>query len=193
MEFRNVNKTKPCAQNLLQWKPRGCYAVWPSPTASFWPITTRIPQRASDSLLLTLIYLACFVAHCFLSLKLISDWFWLYNYWSILDDVCYLIMWRLWYFMKAMIPVILFYSVLFYSLQQGVIVAGGEEYLIEPLVSPDNQTGTERGERTEGRPHVVYKRSSLRHQYKGKSCGVVGKRRDILGFLLAEVWSRLEE
>ncbi|XP_038138329.1 A disintegrin and metalloproteinase with thrombospondin motifs 10 isoform X2 [Cyprinodon tularosa] len=55
---------------------------------------------------------------------------------------------------------------------QGVIVAGGEEYLIEPLVSPDNQTRAARGERTEGRPHVVYKRSSLRHQYKGRSCGV---------------------
>lgn len=73
---------------------------------------------------------------------------------------------------------ILFYSVLLYksvSLQQGVIVAGGEEYLIEPLVSPDNQTRTERGERAEGRPHVVYKRSSLRHQYKGLSCGVIGE------------------
>uniref|UniRef100_A0A4W6CTV2 ADAM metallopeptidase with thrombospondin type 1 motif, 10 n=1 Tax=Lates calcarifer TaxID=8187 RepID=A0A4W6CTV2_LATCA len=58
---------------------------------------------------------------------------------------------------------------------QGVIVAGGEEYLIEPLVSPDNQTRTERGERAEGRPHVVYKRSSLRHQYKGLSCGVIGE------------------
>lgn len=64
---------------------------------------------------------------------------------------------------------------MYLSLQQGVIVAGGEEYLIEPLVSPDNQTRTERGDRAEGRPHVVYKRSSLRHQYKGQSCGVVGK------------------
>uniref|UniRef100_A0A8D3EE04 ADAM metallopeptidase with thrombospondin type 1 motif, 10 n=1 Tax=Scophthalmus maximus TaxID=52904 RepID=A0A8D3EE04_SCOMX len=63
---------------------------------------------------------------------------------------------------------------------QGVIVAGGEEYLIEPLVSSDNQTRTERGERAEGRPHVVYKRSSLRHQYKGLSCGVIGERGDIL-------------
>lgn len=91
---------------------------------------------------------------------------------------------------------ILFYSVLFYesvSPQQGVIVAGGEEYLIEPLVSPDNQTRTERGERAEGRPHVVYKRSSLRHQYKGQSCGVIGERRDILVFLVAAVRSRLEE
>ncbi|XP_040897108.1 A disintegrin and metalloproteinase with thrombospondin motifs 10 [Toxotes jaculatrix] len=59
---------------------------------------------------------------------------------------------------------------------QGVIVAGGEEYLIEPLVSPDNQTRTERGERAEGRPHVVYKRSSLRHQYKGLSCGVIDEK-----------------
>lgn len=90
----------------------------------------------------------------------------------------------------------LFHSLLFYisvSLQQGVIVAGGEEYLIEPLVSPDNQTRMEKGERTEGRPHVVYKRSSLRHQYKGQSCGVIGERRDILVFLLAAVASRLEK
>ncbi|KAK7888871.1 hypothetical protein WMY93_024431 [Mugilogobius chulae] len=35
---------------------------------------------------------------------------------------------------------------------QGVIVAGGEEYLIEPLVSVNNDTETDRGERTEGRP-----------------------------------------
>uniref|UniRef100_A0A3Q3KHW4 ADAM metallopeptidase with thrombospondin type 1 motif, 10 n=1 Tax=Monopterus albus TaxID=43700 RepID=A0A3Q3KHW4_MONAL len=59
---------------------------------------------------------------------------------------------------------------------QGVIVAGGEEYLIEPLVSPDNQTRTEREERAEGRPHVVYKRSSLRYQYKGQSCGVIDEK-----------------
>ncbi|MEQ2221754.1 A disintegrin and metalloproteinase with thrombospondin motifs 10 [Ilyodon furcidens] len=59
---------------------------------------------------------------------------------------------------------------------QGVIVAGGEEYLIEPLVLPDNQTRPEREERTEGRPHVVYKRSSLRHQYKGRSCGVTDEK-----------------
>ncbi|TNN56682.1 A disintegrin and metalloproteinase with thrombospondin motifs 10 [Liparis tanakae] len=59
---------------------------------------------------------------------------------------------------------------------QGVIVAGGEEYLIEPLVSPDNQTGAERGRGAEGRPHVVYKRSSLRHQYKGHSCGVTDEK-----------------
>lgn len=91
---------------------------------------------------------------------------------------------------------ILFYSILFFKsvfLQQGVIVAGGEEYLIEPLVSPDNQTKTERGERAEGRPHVVYKRSSLRHQYKGQSCGVIGERGDILVFLEATARSRLEE
>lgn len=73
------------------------------------------------------------------------------------------------------------------SLQQGVIVAGGEEYLIEPLVSPDNQTGTESEERAEGRPHVVYKRSSLRHQYKGQSCGVIGETRDILVFFSSSV------
>ncbi|XP_047231848.1 A disintegrin and metalloproteinase with thrombospondin motifs 10 isoform X2 [Girardinichthys multiradiatus] len=59
---------------------------------------------------------------------------------------------------------------------QGVIVAGGEEYLIEPLVLSDNQTRPEREERTEGRPHVVYKRSSLRHQYKGRSCGVTDEK-----------------
>ncbi|XP_078802043.1 A disintegrin and metalloproteinase with thrombospondin motifs 10 isoform X3 [Oryzias latipes] len=59
---------------------------------------------------------------------------------------------------------------------QGVIVTGGEEYLIEPLVSPDNQTKTEGSERTEERPHVVYKRSSLRHQYKGRSCGVIDEK-----------------
>lgn len=78
---------------------------------------------------------------------------------------------------------VLFSSVTLVSPQQGVIVAGGEEYLIEPLVSPDNQTRTEKGERAEGRPHVVYKRSSLRHQYKGQSCGVIGERRDILVLL----------
>ncbi|XP_061680896.1 A disintegrin and metalloproteinase with thrombospondin motifs 10 isoform X1 [Syngnathoides biaculeatus] len=59
---------------------------------------------------------------------------------------------------------------------QGVIVAGGEEYLIEPLISSTNQTRPERGERAEGRPHVVYKRSSLRHQYKGQSCGVIDEK-----------------
>lgn len=80
------------------------------------------------------------------------------------------------------------------SLQQGVIVAGGEEYLIEPLVSPDNETRTERGERAEGRPHVVYKRSSLRHQYKGQSCGVIGERGQMCRVIIvAAVRSRLEE
>lgn len=74
-----------------------------------------------------------------------------------------------------------------------MIVAGGEEYLIEPLVSPDNQTRMEKGERAEGRPHVVYKRSSLRHQYKGQSCGVIGERRDILVVLVAALYSRSEE
>ncbi|XP_077441258.1 A disintegrin and metalloproteinase with thrombospondin motifs 10 [Vanacampus margaritifer] len=59
---------------------------------------------------------------------------------------------------------------------QGVIVAGGEEYLIEPLISPANQTKTESGDQAEGRPHVVYKRSSLRHQYKGQSCGVIDEK-----------------
>lgn len=77
---------------------------------------------------------------------------------------------------------------MYVSLQQGVIVTGGEEYLIEPLVSPDNQTRTEKGERAEGRPHVVYKRSSLRHQYKGQSCGVIGERRRVLVFLCSS-WS----
>ncbi|KAM3875996.1 A disintegrin and metalloproteinase with thrombospondin motifs 10 [Diretmus argenteus] len=59
---------------------------------------------------------------------------------------------------------------------QGVIVAGGEEYLIEPLVPAENQTKMERGERAEGRPHVVYKRSSLRHQYMDQSCGVIDEK-----------------
>ena len=71
-----------------------------------------------------------------------------------------------------------------------MIVAGGEEYLIEPLVSADNQTRMERGERAEGRPHVVYKRSSLRHPYKGLSCGVIGEGGDIQVFLVAAVMSR---
>lgn len=88
---------------------------------------------------------------------------------------------------------VLFCFVTLVSPQQGVIVAGGEEYLIEPLVSPDNQTRPEKGDRAEGRPHVVYKRSSLRHQYKGQSCGVIGERRDILVFLGAAFGSRLEE
>ncbi|KAG5276442.1 hypothetical protein AALO_G00132070 [Alosa alosa] len=54
---------------------------------------------------------------------------------------------------------------------RGVIVAGGEEFLIEPLGSPENLTSIEG---REGRPHVVYKRSSLRHQYLDQSCGVIG-------------------
>ncbi|KAF5890956.1 A disintegrin and metalloproteinase with thrombospondin motifs 10-like, partial [Clarias magur] len=55
---------------------------------------------------------------------------------------------------------------------QGVIVAGGEEYLIEPLVSAENQTSFDEKEE---RPHVVYKRSSLRHLYMDQSCGVIGQ------------------
>ncbi|XP_020354613.1 A disintegrin and metalloproteinase with thrombospondin motifs 10 isoform X1 [Oncorhynchus kisutch] len=53
---------------------------------------------------------------------------------------------------------------------QGVIVAGGEEYIIEPLTPPENLT------RGESRPHVVYKRSSLRHQYMDQSCGVIDEK-----------------
>jgi thrombospondin motif-containing protein 10 len=53
-----------------------------------------------------------------------------------------------------------------------VIVAGGEEYLVEPLTPAENLTRAERGK---GRPHVVYKRSSLRHQYMDQSCGVIGR------------------
>ncbi|XP_027020729.1 A disintegrin and metalloproteinase with thrombospondin motifs 10 isoform X1 [Tachysurus fulvidraco] len=56
---------------------------------------------------------------------------------------------------------------------QGVIVAGGEEYLIEPLVSAENQTSVDRKEE---RPHVVYKRSSLRHLYMDQSCGVIDEK-----------------
>lgn len=62
------------------------------------------------------------------------------------------------------------YGILFF--QQGVIVAGGEEYLIEPLVSAKNFTNEDG---REGRPHVVYKRSSLRYQNMDQSCGVIGK------------------
>lgn len=58
-----------------------------------------------------------------------------------------------------------------------MIVAGDEEYIIEPLVLPENRTRT--GPQSEGRaderPHVVYKRSSLRHQYMDQSCGVIGR------------------
>ncbi|TSY41753.1 Unconventional myosin-If [Bagarius yarrelli] len=57
---------------------------------------------------------------------------------------------------------------------QGVIVAGGEEYLIEPLVSAENQTSVDRNK--EERPHVVYKRSSLRHLYMDQSCGVIDEK-----------------
>ncbi|CAB1324288.1 unnamed protein product [Coregonus sp. 'balchen'] len=53
---------------------------------------------------------------------------------------------------------------------QGVIVAGGEEYIIEPLTPAENLT------RGESRPHVVYKRSSLRHQYMDQSCGVIDEK-----------------
>ena len=56
--------------------------------------------------------------------------------------------------------------------QQGVIVSGGEEYLIEPLAPATNHS---RVERAEGHPHVIYKRSSLRHQYMNQSCGVIGR------------------
>uniref|UniRef100_A0A8B9JFP6 ADAM metallopeptidase with thrombospondin type 1 motif, 10 n=1 Tax=Astyanax mexicanus TaxID=7994 RepID=A0A8B9JFP6_ASTMX len=56
---------------------------------------------------------------------------------------------------------------------QGVIVSGGEEYLIEPLVSAENHTSVDG---REGRPHVVYKRSSLRHLYMDQSCGVIDEK-----------------
>ncbi|CAL8306758.1 unnamed protein product [Lota lota] len=59
---------------------------------------------------------------------------------------------------------------------QGVIMAGDEEYIIEPLVLPENQTRTQGEDRAEGRPHVVYKRSSLRHQYMDQSCGVIDEK-----------------
>lgn len=178
----------------------------------FWPISIGIPRRASDSLLpdINLPFLLC----CHSSLSIHREYMILVV--SVMERSSLSVLWAVFFdwltccgkkfrpsvcdfcILKAMIPVILLFclSVLFYtsvSLQQGVIVAGGEEYLIEPLVSPDNQTRTERGERAEGRPHVVYKRSSLRHQYKGQSCGVIGERRDILVFLVAAVWSRLEE
>ncbi|XP_028855606.1 A disintegrin and metalloproteinase with thrombospondin motifs 10 isoform X3 [Denticeps clupeoides] len=52
---------------------------------------------------------------------------------------------------------------------RGVIVTRGEEFLIEPLPAAENFTDTEGGE---GRPHVVYKRSSLQHLYMDQSCGV---------------------
>uniref|UniRef100_A0A8C2A9T7 ADAM metallopeptidase with thrombospondin type 1 motif, 10 n=1 Tax=Cyprinus carpio TaxID=7962 RepID=A0A8C2A9T7_CYPCA len=56
---------------------------------------------------------------------------------------------------------------------QGVIVAGGEEYLIEPLVSAKNFTNEDG---REGHPHVVYKRSSLRYQNMDQSCGVIDEK-----------------
>ncbi|XP_041086125.1 A disintegrin and metalloproteinase with thrombospondin motifs 10 [Polyodon spathula] len=56
---------------------------------------------------------------------------------------------------------------------QGVIVAGEEEYFIEPLTSTENITSFQE---TEGRPHVVYKRSSLRHQHMDASCGVTDEK-----------------
>ncbi|KAM5306511.1 A disintegrin and metalloproteinase with thrombospondin motifs 10 isoform 4-T4 [Glossophaga mutica] len=50
----------------------------------------------------------------------------------------------------------------------GLIVADEEEYLIEPL-----QSGPKRGRGPEeSGPHVVYKRSSLRHPHLDTACGV---------------------
>uniref|UniRef100_A0A2K6URQ6 ADAM metallopeptidase with thrombospondin type 1 motif 10 n=1 Tax=Saimiri boliviensis boliviensis TaxID=39432 RepID=A0A2K6URQ6_SAIBB len=50
----------------------------------------------------------------------------------------------------------------------GLIVADEEEYLIEPLQGgPKGSRGPE-----EGGPHVVYKRSSLRHPHLDTACGV---------------------
>ncbi|MEJ1269870.1 myosin IE [Cricetulus griseus] len=50
----------------------------------------------------------------------------------------------------------------------GLIVAGEEEYLIEPLQGgPKGRRGPE-----ESGPHVVYKRSSLRHPHLDTACGV---------------------
>ncbi|XP_036912454.1 A disintegrin and metalloproteinase with thrombospondin motifs 10 isoform X3 [Sturnira hondurensis] len=57
-------------------------------------------------------------------------------------------------------------SRLFYK--HGLIVADEEEYLIEPL-----QSGPKRGRGPEeSGPHVVYKRSSLRHPHLDTACGV---------------------
>ncbi|KAJ8418969.1 hypothetical protein AAFF_G00004680 [Aldrovandia affinis] len=56
---------------------------------------------------------------------------------------------------------------------QGVIVSGDEEFFIEPLIPANNLTSV--AER-EGRPHVVYKRSSLRHQYMDQTCGVIDEK-----------------
>ncbi|KAL4634762.1 A disintegrin and metalloproteinase with thrombospondin motifs 10-like isoform X1 [Arapaima gigas] len=56
---------------------------------------------------------------------------------------------------------------------QGVIVSGEEEFFIEPLSPADNLTSVEE---REDRPHVIYKRSSLRHQYMDQSCGVIDEK-----------------
>lgn len=57
-------------------------------------------------------------------------------------------------------------SRLFYK--HGLIVADDEEYLIEPLQGgPKGRRGPE-----ESGPHVVYKRSSLRHPHLDTACGV---------------------
>lgn len=49
-------------------------------------------------------------------------------------------------------------------------MAGEEEYLIEPLQGgPKGRRGSE-----ESGPHVVYKRSSLRHPHLDTACGVRG-------------------
>lgn len=54
--------------------------------------------------------------------------------------------------------------------QHGLIVADEEEYLIEPLQGgPKGAQGPE-----ESGPHVVYKRSSLRHPHLDTACGVRG-------------------
>lgn len=52
--------------------------------------------------------------------------------------------------------------------QHGLIVADEEEYLIEPLQSGHKGA---RGPEESG-PHVVYKRSSLRHPHLDTACGV---------------------
>lgn len=55
-------------------------------------------------------------------------------------------------------------------MQHGLIVADDEEYLIEPLQGgPKGRRGPE-----ESGPHVVYKRSSLRHPHLDTACGVRG-------------------
>lgn len=54
--------------------------------------------------------------------------------------------------------------------QHGLIVADEEEYLIEPLQGgPKGAQGPE-----DSGPHVVYKRSSLRHPHLDTACGVRG-------------------